>query len=545
VNTKVQAPRAEAGRVDTDGESREDRSARLALAVFVLVAIAVLPIVLLLARRYWFFWDEWDFLAGRDASRPGDLLRPHNEHWSTLPILVYRALWRLFGLRTYVPYQAVSVALHVTVAVLLRVVMRRAGVGPWIATAAASLFALFGAGDQNIVWPFQMAWTAALVFGITQLLLADHDGPLDRRDWIALLAGFLGLLCSGVAVTMTIVVGLAMLIRRGWRIALFQTAPLGAVYAAWWLVYARNDYKARAGSVGLVLRFVANGLWGTFDALGQLPGVGIALIVLLGVGLTLAWRPLGRDELRRRAAAPAALLAGPVVFLVITAFGRASAFGASAGRSSRYLYIVAALSVPAVAVAADAVGRRWRIFAPAVLAVLVVGIPGNIKLFADHSNGGFANFQLGSKRLILSVGQVPVSREVPRSEQIDPVFAEDLTVGWILDGVASGRVPDPGPIDPVDAATTSLALALRQSPFGRAKEPCQTLGSPVTRRLEKSESIGIDGGTLAVVYLPDAGDASRPRRFNGANGPRLVAKAGPLMLRISPVSGSKPVKLCA
>src|SRR5206468_10217357 len=114
-------------------------------------------------------------------------------------------------------------------------------------------------------------------------------------------------------------------------------------------------------------------------------------------------------------------------------------------------------------------------------AALVVGIPGNVKLFADHSNGSVADLQLGYKRLILSVGQVPVSREVSRSEQIDLALPKDLTVGWILNGVASGRVPDPGPIDPVDAATTSLTLALRQSPFGTATEPCQTLGSPVIR----------------------------------------------------------------
>jgi len=168
-----------------------------------------------------------------------------------------------------------------------------------------------------------------------------------------------------------------------------------------------------------------------------------------------------------------------------------------------------------------------------------------VKLFADHSNGSVADLQLGYKRLILSVGQVPVSREVPRSEQVAPFFAEDLTVGWILNGVASGRVPDPGPIDPVHAATTSLTLALRQSRFGRAKEPCQTLGSPVTRRLEKGESMGIDGGTLAVVYLPAAGDASNPLRFSGANRPRLLAATGPLTLRLSPVAGTKPVRVCA
>jgi hypothetical protein len=63
------------------------------------------------------------------------LFRPHNEHWVTLPVLWYRVLWQLFGLRTYDPYQLTTVILHVVAAALLRELMRRAGVGPWIATS--------------------------------------------------------------------------------------------------------------------------------------------------------------------------------------------------------------------------------------------------------------------------------------------------------------------------------------------------------------------------------------------------------------------------
>src|SRR5919201_1013643 len=136
----------------SDRRLQGDRSARLALSVFVTFEAAALPLILVLGHYRWFFWDEWDFLAGRTGGDLGDLFRPHNEHWSTLPILAYRALWWLFGLRTYLPYQALVVVLHLTVAALLRAVMRRAGVGPWIATAVASLYALLGAGNEDIVW---------------------------------------------------------------------------------------------------------------------------------------------------------------------------------------------------------------------------------------------------------------------------------------------------------------------------------------------------------------------------------------------------------
>jgi hypothetical protein len=79
---------------------RADASAPYALLAFALVAAVAFVLSLVVGRRQSFFLDDWDFLAHRDGGDIRDLLRPHNEHWSTLPILVYRGLWRLFGVRT-------------------------------------------------------------------------------------------------------------------------------------------------------------------------------------------------------------------------------------------------------------------------------------------------------------------------------------------------------------------------------------------------------------------------------------------------------------
>ena len=166
--------------------SRSKGSARWALAVFGVLAVASVPLYLALARHEWFFLDEWDFLANRTAWNLGDLLRPHTDHWTTLPILAWRALWWTVGLRSYLPYVFLSVLAHVAVAALTRAVMRRAGVDPWIATIVAGVVLFFGAGAENIMYAFQITFTGALAFGLGQLLLADHDGPIDRRDWFGL-----------------------------------------------------------------------------------------------------------------------------------------------------------------------------------------------------------------------------------------------------------------------------------------------------------------------------------------------------------------------
>jgi hypothetical protein len=476
-------PEAPVGRIGFL-RSAAERSEQLALLAFVLVTAVALGLFLVFGHGQTFFFDEWDFLAHRDGGDLGDLLRPHNEHWSTLPILVYRGFYRLFGLRTYVPYQVASILLHLTAAALLLVVMRRAGVRPWIATAAASLFALFGAGNASILWAFQMALSASLVLGLTHLLLADHGGPLDRRDWLGLLAGFAGLLCSGVAVTMTIVVGLAVLFRRGWRVAFFHTAPLGAVYVIWWAADARDAYTRPVGAPGEVARFVTTGIGATFDAMGQAPGAGIALGVLLLVGSGLAWHALDHVELRQRAVVPAAMLVGAVVFFVITGIGRVNRFRGEWVITDWYLHIAAALSLPAVAVAANAVAQRWRLLAPAVMMLLLIGIAGNVHLIADY---------------------------------------EHLT--------------EPPPVS-----------SLLQSNQRIGAEDCQTIGRAVEHQLDKDDSLRIDGGKVRIFALGGAAYVQalvgEKLVFDPNDGHTITALRGPVGFRLVPVDATKPVVLC-
>ena len=210
-------------------------SRRLALWTFVAFLIAAFFLVLFRLGSYrWFHRDDFEFIAAREATSLDDLFRPaNNSHWTTVPLLAFRALWAVFGLRSYLPYQAAVLTLHLSACVLLRVIMRRAGVGPWIATAAASAFVLFGPGWGNIIWAFQITYTGSLVFGLVQIVLGDHDGPVDWRDGLGIAAGFLALMSSGAGVTMVAIAALAMLLRRGWRVALLHSAPLAAAFLVW------------------------------------------------------------------------------------------------------------------------------------------------------------------------------------------------------------------------------------------------------------------------------------------------------------------------
>lgn len=513
---------------------RGDGQARPALLAFLAVVAAGLIAYVVLGGQRWFFLDEWDLLASRDGGDLRDLLEPHNEHWSSLPILVYRAYFRLFGLRTYLPYQLTAIVLHLIAAGLLRTVMRRAGVSPWFATAASSLFVLFGSGNEDITWAFQIGFTGALVFGLTHLLLADHDGRIDWRDWLGLGAGLAALMCSGVGVTMVVVVGLAVLLRRGWRMALFHAMPLGVLFGAWWFAYGRGNYDLADPTPARIGEFITTGVGAAFDAMGQLPGAGVALGALLVVGLVVAWRHIDRSEVRRGAAAPAALLAGSVVLLMISGLGRAGAFGPDFARQSRYLHLVAAFCLPALAVAANAVAVRWPPLALVGFVLLLVGIPGNIASIDDHARAR------GDRDLILTLAHLPAATRAPRALQPARDLAIHGSMGWFLEGAESGRIPraDDPSARTVRNATVRLSLFQDGDELASTSR-CDLISRPVLRRFEVGQVFTFRRGWVEA----SAPDGFKPVPFRAENGRAVRIVNGPLDVRLAPVFGH--VLLCA
>jgi hypothetical protein len=510
-----------------------------AAVVFVFVEAAAFVTFVALGRFAWFNGDEWDFLAARSAGSLHDLFRPHNVHWSTLPLLAYRFLWATVGLRSYLPYVVLVVSLHLLAAGLLRRVMVRAGVAPWIATVAASAFAMFGTGYFNIVYPFQIGFDGSLVFGLAQLLAADHKGALDRHDWIGLGCGLAGLMCSGVGVSMTVAVGVAVLIRRGWRLALFHTAPLAAIYLIWFAVIGRTG-DLRHSTPSEVIRSAGHYAWATFVAIGQSGVVGgaLAAVLIAAAACTLATR---RSTPLRRAASPIALAAAAAAFLLITGSGRG--YLTQGPAESRYLHVTAALLVPAIAVAADVFVRRWRVLLAAVVPLFLVGVPGNLHVLVEHSYDRRATPR-SYRRFVLALPRLPIARELPRSTRVDPIFDPWVTIGWLLDGVRSGRIPSPGRISPHAVASLTFLVALRSTRAPMRANTCARMAPGQTLALRAADKLAVTG-VVHLRYLPPAGRAPPPVNLGSLGTQRaFVVVARSMTVRVENTTVNGQLRVC-
>ena len=511
---------------------------------FVAALAVAVPIILVKGRDQWFVQDEWAYLAARDGGSLDGLFAPHNQHWSTVPVAAYRLLWNVVGLRSYLPYQVMIVALHLAVVVLVRAVMRRAGVGPWVATAAAVALLLYGTGHENLVWAIQVGFAASLALGLGLLLLADDPEPSAGRRVAAFACGVGALASSGVGLTMVGVVGLTLLVRRGWRPAAVTTAPLALVYLAWWAAYGRESGSRPAPSAPELLDFVDTGLQATLRGLGQSRVAAVLLVLATVGGLAVAcWATVrGRSDrrgaaadLRHRLGPPVAMAVGAVAFFALSGFSRAAVFGAEFAAASRYSYVAAVLLLPLIAVAIDAIARRWPLAVVPGLALLVVGIPGTVEAIEASRNART------SKDLVLTLAHSDLTAAVDRSTH---PFANEygalyLTAGWLHDGAVSGRIPAPADSSAELDLDVLARLALQVAPARPDLDDCALLDGEQVVELGPDDAIGFWGALVVRVEGP-GGELSTATPIGSLEQRALTTAGPPLTLHLRPRPGSRP-----
>jgi hypothetical protein len=344
---------------------------------------------------------------------------------------------------------------------------------------------------------------------------------------------------------MVIVVGAATLIRRGWRVAALHVVPLAAIFGLWTVV-AKDWAKYRLGEgplqPSLAREFATTATGATFGAIGHLPLMAWVLAAILVVGGILAWTQTPPNARRARLAMPAALLIGMLAFIAITAVGRSSWGGLEWARKGRYLEIQAAMLLPAIALGADALARRWRALGPVVVVVLVVSIPGNISA-ADEWLAEAHQFK-DSLRLVEAMAYNPLARRAPRAMELGHPWG--INVGWLVDGADSGRIPRSAHASPGDVSVANLVLSLRQIP-SPTRGPCPLLRAPVKIHLSKGQSIGVRKGAVSVTELNPPNHVATSvelgtRKATPEFSNRLVAVVRPLALMIAP---AKPTpRLC-
>jgi hypothetical protein len=312
------------------------RRARLVVVTMAVIASAT---ILWLARTDTFYFDEWDLIQTAPDWSFATYLMPHNEHPSMLLRAVYATLLGTVGLRTYLPYMTVLLTLHATNVVLLFELVRRRA-GDLVGIAAAALLMVLGAGWEDLLWAFQLAWLGSVAFGLGALIALRGIRSRGRAAVAAcLVAG--SLMFSGIGLVFAVTVAVLLALTPERRRDLVWLAPVGVALAVWYLAFGRSGSAANPPpSFANVYIMPLYALWGLGAAAGGLLGVsgvaGLACLALATGALVFGWRRERPD--------PEALgtAAGLLVFYLVTGATRAQ-LGYQQSGAGRYVYVGAVL----------------------------------------------------------------------------------------------------------------------------------------------------------------------------------------------------------
>ena len=315
------------------------------MPIVILGALAAAALAYL-ARSMSFWQDEWGSIQFDGG--PFDYLRPVNEHWQVIPLLLYRATFTVVGLHSHLPYMAEVIALHLAAVAAAYVLIRRRA-GPIAATLACVPLLLLGSGSENLFWAFQTGFVASVAFGLWALVLVEGHGRASAAGAAVLLLA--SLMSSGIGLAFLTAASVRAVLDPVLRPRTWAIVPPVAVYLAWYLTLGQTPVTGPGHLAGAsaVPGFVARGIG---HAVGSFTGLGVAPRGdLLGIGaFAFALLATGWAVLTRRpppALAAGALLAIGAMYLIIGVV-RAQLPSDFATRS-RYVYVAAFLLVIAVA----------------------------------------------------------------------------------------------------------------------------------------------------------------------------------------------------
>jgi hypothetical protein len=349
--------------------------ARVIVAVSALVVSAA---ILWLARGYTFYFDEWTFILSAPDWTASTYLQPHNVHPAMLPRLIYAVMLATVGLRSYLPYMAILLALHATSVVLLFELVRRRA-GDLIGLACAAILLVLGAGWENLLWAFQLAFVGSVASGLG-MLLALEGAPSRRRMPVAIALLTASLMFSAVGLFFGVAAAVMLAARRGRRRELVWLAPVAIVFGAWYLAYGRFGAQTNPpASLANIVVLPAYTLWGLGASAAGLIGegglFGPPLLLLAAGALGFAWWRGGLDPLAL------GVTAALVSFYLVTGLTRAQ-LGYQQSGSGRYVYEGAVFWL--ILLAGAARGLPWRgTWRPALVACLFLAcFNGGTLLFA-------------------------------------------------------------------------------------------------------------------------------------------------------------------
>src|SRR5262245_45925058 len=170
-----------------DRRAARRRTGLLPAAILALGILGQLAASLYWTRDGWLGVDGLYYISSRGGltGEHTSIFAPYAGHWQPVLISMYLVLWWIFGLHSYLPYVLPAILTHLVICVLLYGILRRLGIGPWVALVPVWALLWFGVGGESWLMDAPFALTAPVALGLVAVYLLVRRPDAAWAQWVA------------------------------------------------------------------------------------------------------------------------------------------------------------------------------------------------------------------------------------------------------------------------------------------------------------------------------------------------------------------------
>lgn len=296
--------------------------------------------IIFIGRNQWFFYDDFDFVSNNriSGSYISALLMPHNEHTALLPFVLFRLIYMVFGLSSYIPYFVINIIVLTITFYVLYLFARSLKISSRIAFFGIVFLSFTPAYYENIFWAFQVGLSLSTCFGFMSLGLISASNRFKKYNKILVFGSLMiSVFSSSLGLIFIVMSIILILLNRSWRSYIASVVLPLIIWILWSLNFSSTQGLSLSKLIFTLKNYTQFMSVGVNEALTSIFPIASFGVLIVGVFTYLAFR---LTEVQDQKILVAHILGLFLMWFLLT-YGRASVNGEvnlNLATASRYTF---------------------------------------------------------------------------------------------------------------------------------------------------------------------------------------------------------------
>jgi len=249
--------------------------------------------IFFIGRNQWFFYDDFDFVSNNRISGSfiSALLMPHNEHTALVPFVLFRLIYMIFGLSSYMPYFAINIIVLTITFYVLYLFARSLKISSRIAFFGIVFLSFTPAYYENIFWAFQVGLSLSACFGFISLGLISASNRFNKYNKILVFGALMiSVFSSSLGLIFILMSIILILLNPSWKSYIASVVLPLTIWILWTVNFSSTQGLSLSKLIFTLKNYTQFMSVGVNEALTSIFPIANFGVLVVGVFIYLAFR---------------------------------------------------------------------------------------------------------------------------------------------------------------------------------------------------------------------------------------------------------------